>query len=598
MPLFYGRKAQVSRLFYLICKLNMQLYKIMFMKKTIFIFLGLIVAFSSLFISCNDDDITNNDKNFVVCNISIRSTGDGTVCFNNFAEAIMVVLSGTDVTVIATPNDDCGFIGWFIEESETPISTDATYTFTVSQNLSLIAKFSKHPVVSISSTEYGSVSFDDSSEVSKVILPGTDVTVIATPNENCDFIGWFIEENETPISIDATYTFTVIENISLIARFSRSKSACPILLEVGKGITTRGTGAVGDTVGTGKIWHGESLNVYMFNKESLVLATENDGTPIFENTIVMTPKTTDIKQNESVVYADYETAYGVKYYPVEGNYDFFAYHADDAATGIPYLDTDANQYLLPVTINGTQDLMVSKAVLTNEQKSLLGYNSEDYYSAYAACNEVQPNFKFEHLLSRMKFFATPNAAKDTTIRVEAIKILGKDYEKANGTLVNGAYTDAEMVIAWSGEKPTTLFKKPTNPNATDIQLMDKVSDIDGTAQSLVALQPFAPIWDNVTGKGIKTQVGESMLLFPAESYVMEITLSQNMAKAGEPDLIFTNKLYNELKLPYGTSFKAGNQYNLNFTIFGLESVRIEIEFIPWNYIEGDDDVEIQDDIEF
>lgn len=396
------------------------------------------------------------------------------------------------------------------------------------------------------------------------------------------------------------------------------ESATPILFNVGSGRVdvlqnapaTRGTGTVGDTIGTGNIWHGEALNVYMFKKDSLVLATENDGTtPIFENALVYAPDSR--KDQTGVVYADYASENGVKYYPMSGNYDFFAYRADDAVNGTPATDSvdvkKATKMFVPVTIDGTQDLMIAKAAVS-DTITLDSALRARCYSAYSARRGVQPHFKFEHLLSRLKFFATPNAQKDTIVRVEAIKVLGRDYEKANGTVVKAACTDAKFTIAWLGERPAALLEDLNNANSTDIALMQVDTAAinagnDSINVDLVALTPFAPVWDKAANKGVKTQVGESMLLFPAESYVMEITLSQNIAKAGEPDSIITNKLYNELKLPVDAqgapvNFKAGNQYHINFVVYGLEEIKLELELTPWNYVEGANDVEINDDVEF
>ena len=47
---------------------------------------------------------------------------------------------------------------------------------------------------------------------------------MSTPNENCDFLGWFVGDAETPVSTELTYTFTVNESISLVAKFEGRKT--------------------------------------------------------------------------------------------------------------------------------------------------------------------------------------------------------------------------------------------------------------------------------------------------------------------------------------------------------------------------------------
>ena len=153
--------------------------------------------------------------------ISISSGGNGTVSFDNSAELSQYVQSGSELTVIATPDADCDFLGWFVGDAETPVCTDATYTFTVKESVALVAKFSKWPLVSISSGGNGAVSFDNSAELSQYVQSGSELTVIATPDADCDFLGWFVGDAETPVCTDATYTFTVKESVALVAKFSK-----------------------------------------------------------------------------------------------------------------------------------------------------------------------------------------------------------------------------------------------------------------------------------------------------------------------------------------------------------------------------------------
>jgi len=47
---------------------------------------------------------------------------------------------------------------------------------------------------------------------------GSEVTVVSTPADFYDFVGWFV--GETLVSEDAEYTFTVTEDVDLEARFT------------------------------------------------------------------------------------------------------------------------------------------------------------------------------------------------------------------------------------------------------------------------------------------------------------------------------------------------------------------------------------------
>ena len=156
------------------------------------------------------------DKTYTV---SVRSAGNGIVSFKDITDKSLELLIGSEVTVVATPDEKYDFLGWFVGDSEEPVSTEESYTFTVSEAIDLIAKFKKWPLISIRSAGNGSVSFENSLELSQYVKYGGEVTVVATPNENYRFTGWFVGNSKEPISTEVTYTFIVNEDIDLIAKF-------------------------------------------------------------------------------------------------------------------------------------------------------------------------------------------------------------------------------------------------------------------------------------------------------------------------------------------------------------------------------------------
>ena len=186
------------------------------MKKHISVLLGLLVIFSSLFTSCNEEELDAN-----ICKITVKSEGNGTVSITDYIGTSVNVLIGNRVEVGATPDEGWAFIGWYVSGSESPVSTDAAFTFITSENITLTARFAKLSDIIIRSGGNGSVAFKNASGNSIPVLPGAEVTVIATPNEDCDFVGWFIGDSETPVSTEAVYTFTATENIVLTGQFSK-----------------------------------------------------------------------------------------------------------------------------------------------------------------------------------------------------------------------------------------------------------------------------------------------------------------------------------------------------------------------------------------
>ena len=188
------------------------------MKKQFFFLLGLFVAFSLLFVSCDENEQESN-----ICKITVIHDGDGTVSITENNGTSVDVLIGSQVEVVATPAVGCAFTGWYLSDGETLVSTEAKFIFTASENTTLIARFEKLFNLTIRSVGGGSVSFKDSSDDALAFLPGSEVTVVATPNADCDFIGWFVGDAETPVSTDTEYTFTTLEeDVTLIAKFEET----------------------------------------------------------------------------------------------------------------------------------------------------------------------------------------------------------------------------------------------------------------------------------------------------------------------------------------------------------------------------------------
>lgn len=187
------------------------------MKKHVSILLGLLVFFSSLFTSCNEDEL-ELDPN--ICKITVKSEGNGKVAITDYIGTSVNVLIGNRVEVVATPDDGWAFIGWYIGETESPISTDAAFTFTTSESVTLTARFARLSNITIRSGGNGRVAFKDYPGNSIAVLPGTEVTVLATPDEYCNFAGWFVDNEENPISTDTEYTFIANKNITLTAKFN------------------------------------------------------------------------------------------------------------------------------------------------------------------------------------------------------------------------------------------------------------------------------------------------------------------------------------------------------------------------------------------
>lgn len=351
-------------------------------------------------------------------------------------------------------------------------------------------------------------------------------------------------------------------------------SNVPIMLSMTKGtvdVTTRGTGAVGEDNNS---WRGEKLNVYMLNRDNFELATGYNDEAIFDNAVVTAPGSTD----QSNIYADYGIS---KYYPMSGNYNFFMYHADDAATAAPAKNAEGTQYVLPITIDGSQDLMIAKADMTAAEKTAFEqYDAtvSRYYSAFSARKGVQPHFNLQHLLSRLVFYIEPGNKNVSDKNVDGTNYYGVTVESIKIKNVN---TTAEFIVAWDGNAPANYILNESNP--TEVSLKELVAG-QTEAHELAAFTPVKPTWDDAEDKAVSTRVGESLMLFPASEYELEINMTQK--PAADRELIpFTHRQI--LKVPAASaSFEAGKQYNVKFVVYGAEKVDLSLELTDWE--EGGD----------
>lgn len=378
-------------------------------------------------------------------------------------------------------------------------------------------------------------------------------------------------------------------------------------IKIGMGVqanvATRGTGTVGAVGEKENTWAKQTVNVYMLNKGTLDLAKFGEH-PIYENTVLTTPA-----DNASGIATELvENVPQYKYYPTTKTaFDFWGYRLDDADVTaaedkegsenaaaiksnkfVPY--TSGDSLLIGFNIDGTQDIMAGKAVPTEEEINKCG-GEANIYSAFAARREVQPNIKFEHLLSRLNFQVLDGKKTETTDEDKAVKVTGITVKsKATG----------KLVIAYQGEATTFA-------NVSDQLIVDKDADAekdaallkelkvmkraDGAAltDKLVDLTPVTPKWNN--GMAMATQVGEALLAIPADKYEITINLKQKVQVKGdkghptdpddfqEKEYTYTADLKNTVNPEKG--FEPGYSYNVTITVYGLSEIQITTTLIPW-----------------
>ncbi len=376
-------------------------------------------------------------------------------------------------------------------------------------------------------------------------------------------------------------------------------------IKIGMGVqanvATRGTGTVGAVGAENNKWAGQAVNVYMLDKGTLDLA-KFGGVPIYENTVLTTP--TDNASGIATELVGGVAQY--KYYPTTKTaFDFWGYRLDDAdvtAAGdqdgsataaaiennkfVPYINGDS--LLIGFKIDGTQDIMAGKAVPTVEEIAKCG-GEDNIYSAFAARREVQPNIKFEHLLSRLNFQVLDGKKTETTDPDKAVKVTGITVKsKATGKLVI-AYKGAAAFENVSDQ----LIVDNDADSVKDAALLKELKVMkraDGAAltDKLVDLTPVTPKWNN--GMAMATQVGEALLAIPADKYEITINLKQKVQVKGdkgtpqegdfeEKEYTYEADLTNTVNPEKG--FEPGYSYNVTITVYGLSEIVITTTLTPW-----------------
>ena len=151
---------------------------------------------------------TNQTQSYTVA-VSANPAAGGTVTGGGTFQ------QGQSCTVVASPNANYTFTNW--TENGTVVSTNASYTFNVTGNRTLVANFTYTPptytiAVSANPTNGGTVTGGGTFQ------QGQSCTVVASPNANYTFTNW--TENGNVVSTNASYTFNVTGNRTLVAHFT------------------------------------------------------------------------------------------------------------------------------------------------------------------------------------------------------------------------------------------------------------------------------------------------------------------------------------------------------------------------------------------
>lgn len=401
---------------------------------------------------------------------------------------------------------------------------------------------------------------------------------------------------------------------------------------VNANIVTRGSGIVGDTIGNGNIWNGQTLMVYAyrdtikdFSRKEFIIDNKQ---ATMRGTGWTDPSGSVNATTNLLRWVDLS----VLYYPLEGSYKFYGYHIDDAKdaaksqTAIYKKDTVR---LEKIIIDGTQDLMIAETQLT-KQDTINLYSKgvknpetvtdnkltpeqiaqiaaeglyDKVYSAWSGRREVQPNLQFKHLLSSFKFYVKPGKTTMNKVFIDSISIKGKDQtdmivlcNNANGRgLANitsslGENGKGELILADFYLHKDSVYDDGT----TKLEIPAFGTTIDITAKDRPATTYLAVAANEGTDPSTLdyTNFGSGMMMFPGEaSYEITIYTSEYVkVKEDDPTTPTVDEseyhwLYSPITrtitAPKGGNFLAGTMYFVNLTVYDRQRIDVSATLTPW-----------------
>ena len=174
---------------------------------------------------------------------------------------------GAIATLTATANEGYSFINW--TKDGDVVSTDATYSFTVTEPGSYFANFVGYEITAMASPEAGGIV-----EGSGIYEHGATVTLSATANTGYTFINWTKDDIE--VSSDEVFSFTIFESGTYVANFNQNSYTVTVISN---------PEASGMVTGSGTFYHGAVNTLtatpnegYVFinwTKDGAIISTDN-----------------------------------------------------------------------------------------------------------------------------------------------------------------------------------------------------------------------------------------------------------------------------------------------------------------------------------
>lgn len=270
------------------------------------------------------------------------------------------------------------------------------------------------------------------------------------------------------------------------------------------------------------------------------------------------------------------------YYSGTTTYDFFGYYVQNAAGDKPdpKINEAKDAYELPITIDGTQDIMTAVADPTYACDKAFssrpdGWNDKYAFSAYAARRGVDPYLVFKHELTQLNFKVTSGTVFNEATQLHVTDVTIKAVPSKATLCVAGATPGVKV--------DDTQSDDPQTNSIVDL----KVKKTDADALKPVEVPTATKSGNDIVVPAAKA-VGQSIMLFPATQFEIWLTIAQGITE-GHPTPTATEVIkrtinITSIKQPSEQNlnqFEAGYAFDITFKVYGLESVDITAELTEW-----------------
>ena len=173
--------------------------------------------------------------------------------------------NGTSILVTAVASNGYAFSNWSVNNVQ--VSTQSNYSFTVSSNVTLVARFSPIPVFYTVSVLSGPAAGGNVNG-GGLFAGGSVVSVTATANSGYTFSNW--TDNGVVMSTSSNYSFALASNCNLVANFAANAVTYTV------GVQSNPSGA-GTVDGGGAFAEGTSVTVMAAANTGYTFVSWSDG---------------------------------------------------------------------------------------------------------------------------------------------------------------------------------------------------------------------------------------------------------------------------------------------------------------------------------